>query len=105
MTVESVDKVYVLKLTAGDMIVGLLKEVTNDEYIIDNPHFMVHDQQGQLALAPYLPVFKTKTLPFNKSSTDVHGEAGQDIENLYDNTTRAASKIITPPKKKLILDV
>lgn len=95
-------KVYLCKLLGGDMIVGLLKEVTQTDYIIEQPHFLVQDQHQQMCLAKYIPLFKENFLPFNKSSVDVHGEANLELEHLFWKTTTGLE---IPPKKRIILDV
>jgi hypothetical protein len=101
MTSSLNKKVYIVKLTVGDMIVGLLKEVTPTDFIIDEPHFIVANQHGEMCLAKYLPLFKDKFLPFNKNSVDVHGEANMEIEHLYWKTTTGLE---IPPKKHIITD-
>ena len=107
------DKIIILmKTTAGELITGTLLNVnyefvgdrisvTDDEIVLENPHIIFFDDKRQLGMAPYLPLFGSSSLPFNKLAVDVYGLVNDQV---YQSYMHSISGLELPTQPKLILE-
>lgn len=95
------NKVYVLKMVAGDIIVGRVdKEDVNFLYVT-KPHVVARDNNGQTILLPYIQVFKKDILPFNRGCIEVCEEAVPQLSGVYLKMTTGMD---IPPTPSLLLE-
>ena len=102
-TTPAAKRIWLIKMMAGDLIVGnFMGKDESGDFILENPHFLVSNPQGAMALAPYIPLFKETTRPFNHLTMDTQGEANEMITTAYLEAT-VKTQLVLPKKSKLLI--
>lgn len=91
--------IRMIKTMAGELIIGKFHSEDADTLVLDKPYIVVPTQN--LQIAPYIPIFETTWIPFNKNSLDIHHKPNEQVKSVYMEMT---TKIKVPPKQKLIVE-
>jgi hypothetical protein len=96
-------KIHVLKMMAGDLIVGEVVISSDEESFISlkKPHVIVQDQGGKMALLPYLQIFEGDIIPFNKCCVEINKKANSQVITSY---LKLTTGLDLPIKPKLLLE-